>query len=194
MDTEEKQARAISRAHECWQEIIDRVFGEEQSEPAEPTEINEVATEMLQQAIHGETEEAARILERGFEAAEIEGRQRRLEEYAAAAQSEWEWETECGEGEWFQTDSADSASECVEDECEDSITYLVQIRNLEAYVTEEMIEETFGQVGVVQWAHVVDGIGEVTFGSAEEAEKAVRGFDGVEFDGTPMAVAVVPGW
>ena len=63
-------------------------------------------------------------------------------------------------------------------------------------MTEEMIEETFGQVGVVRYAHVVDGIGEVVFGSAEEADDhdAVRGFDGVEFDGTPMAVAVVPGW
>ena len=59
-----------------------------------------------------------------------------------------------------------------------------------------MIAQTFGQVGVVQYAHVVDGIGEVMFGSAEEADDAVRGFDGVEFDGTctPMAVAVVPGW
>ena len=74
MDTEEKQARAISRAHECWQEISDKVFGEEQSEPAERSNAHKVAAEMLQWAIRGETEEAARFLERGFEAAEIEGR------------------------------------------------------------------------------------------------------------------------
>ena len=94
--------------------------------------------------------------------------------------------------EWFQPDSA---SECVEDECEDSGWYTVQIENLEAYVTEEMILHTFEQIGVVQHAWVVDGGSAcVVFGSADEADDAVSGFDGVEFDGTPMTVAVVPWW
>ena len=61
------------------------------------------------------------------------------------------------------------------------------VENLAQNVTAEMLQGTFRQVGSVLYSELEgEDWGWVQFELAEEAEKAVQGFDGVELAGQPM--------
>jgi hypothetical protein len=64
---------------------------------------------------------------------------------------------------------------------------VVVVENLAQNVTAEMLQSTFRQVGSVLYSELGgEDWGWVQFELAEEAEKAVQGFDGVELAGQPM--------
>ena len=77
----------------------------------------------------------------------------------------------------------------------------VYVGNLAESVTEQDLEELFGQVGdVVETKIIRDritgmprGFGFVTLGSPHEAEEAIAGFDGHEMHGRPLKVALARG-
>jgi len=67
---------------------------------------------------------------------------------------------------------------------------VVVVTNLARNVTEDMLEGTFSQVGELLGVQMGDCGAEVEFRWAADAEKAVKGFDGVELVGTEMECQV----
>ena len=64
------------------------------------------------------------------------------------------------------------------------------VTNLARNVTEDMLEGTFSQVGELLGVQMGDCGAEVDFRWAADAEKAVKGFDGVELVGMEMECKV----
>jgi hypothetical protein len=67
---------------------------------------------------------------------------------------------------------------------------VVRVDNLDSSVLVQMLQDTFAQIGCVQWAEVAQDEGAdwgwVGFERSEDAEEAVQRFDDVEMAGKPM--------
>jgi RNA recognition motif-containing protein len=70
------------------------------------------------------------------------------------------------------------------------------VGNIEWSITQEELQELFGQFGEVEEAIIIKdretnrskGFGFVTFVNSDDADKAVEGLDGYEFNGRNIAV------
>jgi hypothetical protein len=173
---------AVSRANACWRQISEQADSLQQSEIGQERTINDsVVTEMLRAGSEGRTEEAADILEQGFEQWDRQDRSRRLQEYADGVRLEWEaavdvdwtaWQPEVEDLEWYWG-------------------RVVEVTNLEKSVSKEMVEATFFQVGEVLGVAMGDCCAEVEFRYTADAEDAVKGFHGVELAGVEMGCKVL---
>ena len=92
---------------------------------------------------------------------------------------------------------------CAEMTWQDAVNedVLLTVNNLATEVTEDILCDTFGQIGVVVGVSMLErcdpdgwSSGQVQFQHAEEAAEAQQRFDGVELCSRPMSVrATVPG-
>jgi len=64
------------------------------------------------------------------------------------------------------------------------------VGNLKYSVTNEQLEELFGEHGEVKNVNIITnkGFGFVEMGSSEEAEKVKEAFDGKEYDGRTLRI------
>ncbi|MBU4443585.1 RNA-binding protein [bacterium] len=64
------------------------------------------------------------------------------------------------------------------------------VGNLKYSVTNEQLEELFGEYGEVKNVNIITnkGFGFVEMGSPEEAEKVKEAFDGKEYDGRTLRI------
>jgi len=95
------------------------------------------------------------------------------------------------------------AMNCAEMTWQDAVNeeVLLTVNNLATEVTEDILCDTFGQIGVVVGVSMLErcdpdgwSSGQVQFQHAEEAAEAQQRFDGVELCSRPMSVrATVPG-
>lgn len=183
MESDAGRKNAINRAEACWLQVSARADSPKQSEPPRN---NFVVTEMLKSTSEGRTGEAADILEEAFEQWDRQNRSRRLQEYADGVRLEWEAAVE---SDWWTVWQSDE-----EEEDGDLGWYcwdrVVVVTNLAGNVTEDMLEGTFSQVGELLGVQMGDCGAEVEFRWAADAEKAVKGFDGVELVGMEMECQV----
>ena len=179
---------AVSRAEECWRQISERTDSLQQSETGQecPTN-NSVVTEMLRAGSEGRTEEAADILEQGFEQWDRQNRSSRLQEYADGVRLEWEAAVKSDWWTVWQSDEEEKDGDDLEGCFWDRV---VVVTNLAGNVTEDMLEGTFEQVGELLRVQMGDCCADVEFRWAADAEKAVKGFDGVELVGMEMECQV----
>ena len=166
-----------------WQEIQFSTIDSEPILPALDTiSVEEIATQVVTLATQEETVEASNLIERYFDDYDTALRQTRLAEFTARVRDAFTLEVETSRSQEF--------APVMEEILETDPELAIHIDNLTDRITEEILKATLEQTAEVLNLEIHFGEAIVQFGSAEDAVKVMRCFDGVMIDGQYMVVNI----